>query len=615
MKHTLITIALILLAACAPTSTSTTIAPSATPTVTVEPTKFSTPTLTSTPEPSKTPTTMPTITATPRPELSWQPAFNMLVNLLSERATLGKDGVFVDNLKHNDQNGDEAKPVPLDGSFGVALKFDYQGNGYGSLNLSGVPSPNPWWKGLIRLWVKSEKGVVHLDISDGTSETRVGYFPLQTLDPNSRFYIFFSDAQGKRFAVLNEKGETLQEVDVTKVGQGVLANGLFPQRKMYAGFNITPDSQMTAKEFSLLAPATSNLFSLYAVKELAIPSLRELAKQRGFTLGTEIDARDMEYFYDARYKNIVAQEFGAVVSSYGFSWAFDLHPSSSEFNWTRADEVTNFAKSKGLGFSVASLLFTSEKPPAWLANGNFSNDQLLALMENHIKTIMKRYKGTISEWQVVSEADITYVRTDGGVYAGFPTTKFWNAKLGPDVYIEKSFRWAREADPNAILIYNSDNNETICPASDVEYDFLTKMKQKGVPIDGIGMEMNLQASNFKTDADIATWKASVVKNMRRFADLGLGVYITELNVNVGNVEGKTRDEKLALQAKIYKAAIETCLESGACKTVYLGGFTDNTSWIFYPSYPYGKPEAPNILDEHYNPKPAYFAIRDALARK
>lgn len=42
------------------------------------------------------------------------------------------------------------------------------------------------------------------------------------------------------------------------------------------------------------------------------------------------------------------------------------------------------------------------------------------------------------------------------------------------------------------------------------------------------------------------------------------------------------------------------------------GFTDVDAWIDRGGHPDGEGEAPLIFDEDYNPKPAYFAIRDAL---
>ena len=590
----------ILVSACVPASTGFPVSPSTNEITTFE----------------------PTIHATPGFELSWQPAFNLLVNLLSERAVLDKDGVFVDNLKYEDGNGMSSKSIPLDGPFGIAIQFSYQGSSYGAINLSDALTADPWWKDMLRVWVKSEGNAIHLDFYDGASDQRVGYFPLPELDQNSRFYIIFSDPQGKKLTVLDARGNAIQEVDVTKLGQGSLANGLFPESKMYAGFVMMPHSEMRINELSLFAPTTSNLFQLYETKELPAPPLRELARQRGITLGVEIDLANMEFYYDSRYQQIVAREFEAVTSGYGTGWSYAIHPNSSEFDWTKTDQVVRFVERAGLDLSWESLLFASEKTPDWLANGGFTQDQLLGILEDHIQTVVQRYKGVVTEWSVVSEADWSGP-TGNSIFVGFPAPipgtllgQFLNGRIGPDIYIDNAFRWTRQADPNGVLIYTNAENETPNPRSDFEFNFLAQMIQNGMPIDAIGFEMNLQASDFKTDADIQQWKDGVIQNMHRFGNLGLQVIIKELTVNIGNVEGKTWDEKLDLQAKIYKAAVETCLESGGiCTTLYLGGFTDTTSWLYYPGYPFGRAEAPNILDEYYKPKPAYFAIRDAFLGK
>ncbi len=475
---------------------------------------------------------------------------------------------------------------------------------------------------MLRVWVKAEGNAIHLDFYDGTSDQRVGYFPLPTLDPNSRFYLIFSDLQGRKLTVLDARGNAIQDIDITKLGQGTLANGVFPESKMYAGFVIMSHSGMRINELSLIAPASSNLFQVYKMQDLPSPPLRELARQRGITLGAEIDLANMEFFNDARYQQIVAREFDVVTGGYETSWSYAIHPNSSAFDWTKADQVASFVERAGLKLSWDCLIFGSEKTPNWLLNGGYSRDQLLGILEDHIQTVVQRYKGIVNEWAVVAEADWTGP-VGGRLFVGFPGPtpgtllgQFLNGQVGADVYIEDAFRTARQADPHGMLTYVNDNNETQNPRSDFEYNFLARMMQNGMPVDAVGFEMNLQASDFKSDADIQAWKAAVIQNMQRFGKLGLQVIIYELNVNIGNVEGKNMDEKLALQAKIYKAAVETCLElGGICKTIYLGGFTDTTSWLYYPGYPYGKAEAPNILDENYRPKPAYFAIRDALQEK
>jgi endo-1,4-beta-xylanase len=180
---------------------------------------------------------------------------------------------------------------------------------------------------------------------------------------------------------------------------------------------------------------------------------------------------------------------------------------------------------------------------------------------------------------------------------------FWYQNIGPE-YIEIALRAAGEADPDAVLILNFDRNEEINRQSDGIYNLIADLKLRGVPVDGVGMEMHL----FATDPPD---KESVVANMRRFGELGVKVYITELDVNLYGVEG-TPEEKMTVQARIYRDMLEACLESGACESYTMWGFMLPYSWLLGPDYAYGPAETYLLFDEDGNPNESYFAIRDAL---
>ena len=61
--------------------------------------------------------------------------------------------------------------------------------------------------------------------------------------------------------------------------------------------------------------------------------------------------------------------------------------------------------------------------------------------------------------------------------------------------------------------------------------------------------------------------------------------------------------------------LEACLESGVCDSFATWGISDSTSWITCAYHTcVNEPQAdPLMFDQDFNPKPAYFAVRDALA--
>ncbi len=71
----------------------------------------------------------------------------------------------------------------------------------------------------------------------------------------------------------------------------------------------------------------------------------------------------------------------------------------------------------------------------------------------------------------------------------------------------------------------------------------------------------------------------------------------------------TTEEKLAQQAEWYGDLTEACLSVRRCVGITLWDYTDKYSWIpaFFPGEGAALP-----WDEQLKPKPAYFALREAL---
>jgi endo-1,4-beta-xylanase len=161
-----------------------------------------------------------------------------------------------------------------------------------------------------------------------------------------------------------------------------------------------------------------------------------------------------------------------------------------------------------------------------------------------------------------------------------------------------AFRFAREADPGALLYYNDYDAEGAGPKSDAVNELVRGLKARGVPIDGVGWQMHVE-NGFRTSPEHR-------ENARRLAALGLRLSVTELDVRV---ELPATAADLARQAETYRDVAAFCLAEPAFEALLMWGFTDKYSWI--PSFFPGKGAA-LIFDERYRPKPAYFALRGAL---
>jgi endo-1,4-beta-xylanase len=331
--------------------------------------------------------------------------------------------------------------------------------------------------------------------------------------------------------------------------------------------------------------------------ELPEPSLQTLAAKHNIKLGNFA----MPKLYNEKpYYDILTSQFDLALVDNQPNWHFtdvDLRPAPDKFNFSRVDQVVNFAQENHMEIEMHHYIWGEEKwLPDWLKNGNYTKPQLMDLMHNHIATMGNRYKGKVSHWSVVNEAF-----TRGQHMYGL--RDWWGDHTGNDQsYIDQAFIWARQADPNSKLLLNDFQNEAKNDVSDAMYDYIKDAKARGVPIDGIGMQMHIDGTHPPT-------KDEVVANMWRFGQLGVKVYVTELDVNMNDVKAdpKARDE---IQSGIYYEMMRACIESKVCVSFSALGITDKETWYNY--MPGTTNASPLMFDREYKPKPAFYSFRDAL---
>jgi endo-1,4-beta-xylanase len=229
--------------------------------------------------------------------------------------------------------------------------------------------------------------------------------------------------------------------------------------------------------------------------------------------------------------------------------------------------------------------------PDWIKHGTFTKAQLMPILHNFITTVMQHYKGEISMWDIANEA-----LDDQGVFR----SSIWYNTLGPD-FLDQAFRWAHEADPQVKLFYNDYGTEAQGAKSDALYALVQGMLARGVPIDGVGFQMHIGLNTTLS-------KSAVIANLQRFADLGLKVQISEMDVMVQG-SNLSSHAKLQAQADLYQDMLSACLFVSTCVAFTMWGFTDRHTWIPAAT---GHSDQPLIFDVNYHPKPAYTALFQTL---
>lgn len=329
--------------------------------------------------------------------------------------------------------------------------------------------------------------------------------------------------------------------------------------------------------------------------KLPQPPLKELAAKHNVKVGNFAIYNHLNV---KPYTDILTQQFDFALADNTPNWYFTdggLRPSPTTYNFKQMDEVVNFAQSHNMPVQAHHFVWGEEKwLPEWLKNGNYTPEQLKQLMRDHIMTVGQRYRGKVTEWTVANE---TFSRQNNGL----GLRDWWTDHIGDTSYLDDAFITARKADPNAVLILNDFNNEVENPVSDAMYTYIKDAKARGVPIDGLGMQMHIDGRHPPT-------KEAVIRNMQRFKEIGVKVYVTEFDVNMNDVKADG-ESKNHIQSDIYYEMMRACIESENCPSFAQLGITDNETWYNY----LGLPDArPLMFDRQYDPKPAYWSFRDAL---
>lgn len=330
---------------------------------------------------------------------------------------------------------------------------------------------------------------------------------------------------------------------------------------------------------------------LASVPSTAQP-LRDLADQRGIRIGAAVDP---SHFAESAYASTLAREFNQVEPENAMKFG-PIQPGPATFNFAPPDAIVAFANSHNMAVRGHTLVWHNQNP-GWLTNGNYTPAQLSSILQNHINTVVGHYAGQVYAWDVVNEAF-----NDNGTLRSTIWSDSPGIGLAGTAYIEQAFRWAHAADPKALLFYNDYSAEGINAKSNAILAMAQDFKSRGVPIDGIGMQMH-----FTTNPGSLP---NIESNIKRLTGLGLQVQITELDIRLPvDSSGNASDASLSAQAQTYRDIVALCLKFPLCTAIQTWGFTDKYSWIpgAFPGM-----GAALEFDAAYRAKPAHDSIAGAL---
>jgi len=335
-------------------------------------------------------------------------------------------------------------------------------------------------------------------------------------------------------------------------------------------------------------------------------SLKAALKEK-FQIGAALNAQ-LITGKDTDGVQVLKAQFSSIVAENCMK-SEEIHPNEDSYNFSLSDQFVKLGEENDM-FIVGHTLIWHSQLPKWFCsdeNGNnVSPEVLKARMEEHISSVVGRYKGRIHGWDVVNEA----ILEDGS----YRKSKFYEI-LGEE-FIPLAFQYAHKADPDAELYYN-DYNEWFPGRRETVIRLIRTLKERGIRIDAIGMqghlgmesptieeyeEAILAYTNEGVKVMVTEMDVSILPNQKRGtgADLSTNFeYQKELNPYT---DGIPADVFAAWNDRMFDLFKLFLKHSDKISRVTMWSVSDKDSWK--NNFPIkGRTDYPLLFDRKYQPKP------------
>lgn len=337
--------------------------------------------------------------------------------------------------------------------------------------------------------------------------------------------------------------------------------------------------------------------------------LRKLADPLGFEVGTAIN-NYWAFHSDQKeqYQDTLLKNFNSISLEYSIA-TDEVWLGPGNYSFTYADQAVEFASNHSISVAMTHLVWHGSLPE-WLEQGNFTAEEVRALVRQYIQDVMNHYRegfgSAIRLWNVVNE-----VVEPSWTSVEVLRETFYSQMLG-ESYVEDLFRWAHELDPKALLFINDYGILGNPSENQFKLDRLAglveNLLEKDVPIHGVGFQGHLSVED---EQDFDYYRSAI----QQFGEMGLEVRISELDILINNdLAGRTQ-KKLQEQAILFGEVYSLCVEEEACSGVTTWGFNDAHSYLNtgYASWLDQEEDWPLLFEEDYTPKEAYAVVHDILS--
>ena len=397
-------------------------------------------------------------------------------------------------------------------------------------------------------------------------------------------------------------------------GQTVLADGNWHQISVPA-YNMASnyDSGQAFLYLQTNPPSGNDLVSFYVddfqltyipppTIQTNIPSIFETLSA-DFPIGAAVDPGDVS----GSHLQLLTKHFDSITSGNDMKWS-SVENTLGSYNFGPADTEVGVAVCNSMRVRGHNLVWATGAQTPSYAFGDGTNSPanqaaVTANIQEHIQAEVTHFGNKVYAWDVVNEP-LDPTQPDCLTHGPFYQV------LGKS-YIDIALQAAREYAPAGTKLFINDYSTTDPNRLACLVQVVRDLKQRGIPIDGVGHEMHI-AINYPTPE-------AFEDAVRTVARLGVEQQVTEFDMSVYNAGDNTSNyganggsvplSIIAQQGYLYEQYFHTFRRLRHHLTgVTLWGMADDDTWL--DSFPINRLDLPLPFDTDLQAKPAYWGIVD-----
>jgi arylsulfatase A-like enzyme/GH35 family endo-1,4-beta-xylanase len=374
-----------------------------------------------------------------------------------------------------------------------------------------------------------------------------------------------------------------------------------------AGYNKVYND-LKSKALSFLSPTVKSTPKLEAVPVSYEKGIKNLISEKGYDpdqvyIGATLNHRQL----NTKVSDLFLQEF-TYSTPENCAKQGRIHPKPGVWDWNLINDYLDFADKNNITLRIHGPI--SPQASHWAKTDSRTKKELEKNMVEFFTALCKRMNIESSvKWMDVVNETIT---PEGFWFEEKPGVTLWEnpwEQIGRDkndvpLYITKAFEIANKYATEKSLVFNQHGGMEPKMWDKVKETILY-LKAQGYRVDGLGWQAHLRSNKpLALDKKQLDYFASLIDWAHQH---GLDFHVTEIDYQI--MDSSINLKSLQDQASAYSNILKVLLSKrkNGVVTFNTWGMIDKNTGRHHDKFRF-------IFDKNSNPKPAYFALREAVVK-